>query len=173
MAQIFPILPEIAIAAAGDTPDQKIESLVRQLNDQNRLISNSFAAFKNESVISTSEWFGAYKRVDAWVTLPYQTTINFDDWEYHTWYWENVIFTDAGTGYVQLFNVTDNEVVPGTEYTTTTVGEENAEYNRTGPLEKYKGTKVFKVQLRISGGNGTSEYVNCMMSRMVFRIATE
>lgn len=177
MSQIFPQLPEISVSTAGDTPEAKIESLVRQINEQNRLLNTSFSQFKNESYIEGNEWFGAYKEspLDTWISLSGSLTeINFDDWEYHTWYWENIIFTDAGTGYVRLFNVTDNEAVPGTEFSTTTTGEANAEYNRTDPLTKYKGTKQFKTQVKISGGggSGSNQFVNCMRARMVFRISS-
>lgn len=174
MAQIFPQLPDLSLSAAGSTPEEKLDSLVRQLNEQNRLMSNSFGKFKNESYVLMNEWFGSYKLLNSWVSLPGSLVeINFDDWQYHTWYWENIIFTDAGTGYTRLFNVTDNEVVTGTEFSTTAVGEDNAEYNRTNPLTKYNGTKRFKTQVKIDGGNGSTQYVNSMMSRMVFRISTE
>lgn len=174
MAQIFPQLPEISVAAGGDTPDAKIEALVRQLNEQIRLLNTAYSQFRSESYVPMVEWFGSYKLNSTYTTLNSSiTTIDFDDWKGYSWYWENFIFTDIGTGYVRLFNVTDNEAVPGSETTTTAIGEANAEYSRTDILTKYDGVKEFVVQVKIIGGNGTSEYVNCMKSRMVFRINTQ
>lgn len=174
MPQIFPLLPEISLGATSDDVQDKLNSLVKQINEQNRLMSNSFAQFKNESYVPMNSWFGSYKLVSTYTTLNgSRVFINFDDWEYHSWYWELIGFTDAGTGSFRLYNVTDSEVVSGTEFSTTAVGEANAVYNRSDILTKYKGTKEFVAQIKIDGGNGTTEFVNCMMSRMVFRISTE
>jgi hypothetical protein len=173
MSQILPSLPDISTSAVGGTAEEKIDSLVKQINDQNRLLTAAFQKYKGESYIPMNTWFGSYKLSASWTSLNGSLVeINFDDWEAYEWYWESTIFTDAGTGYTRLYNITDDEVVDGTELSTEASGEDNAEYFRTDILTKYIGTKQFKTQLRIQDGNGTTEYVNSMMSRMVFRISS-
>lgn len=167
----MPILPEITTGALGDDPNEKIDSVVKQLNDWGNIISQEATTLKRESNILMNYWFGSYKLTSGWATLPGSiTTIDFDEWQPHAWYWETTIFTDAGTGYVRLYNVTDGEAVSGTEFSTTSTGEDNAEYYRSSQLTKPRGTKTFRVQVRIDGGNGTSQYVNCMKSSMIFKI---
>lgn len=210
------LLKDINLASLPDDPNQKIDSMVKQLNEWGRAISNEglvrlykdnagdnrvliglqgndfsgikvskvgtdvttasdedlvFSSdFNNEASISMNEWFGSYKLSSSYTSLNGSyTVINFDDWEGYDWYFESTYFTDAGTGYVRLFNVTDNVAVTGTEFSTTNVGEANAVYTRSSVLTKPTGTKVFKVQVKIVGGDGVSENVNSMKSRMVFR----
>ncbi len=210
------LLKDINLASSSDDPNEKLNSLVKQLNEWGRAISNEglvrlykdnagdnrvliglqgndfsgikvskvgtdvttasdddlvFSSdFNNEASISMNEWFGSYKLSSSYTSLNGSyTVINFDDWEGYDWYFESTYFTDAGTGYVQLFNVTDNVAVTGTEFSTTSVGEANAVYTRSSALTKPTGTKAFRVQVKIVGGNGTTENVNSMKSRMVFR----
>lgn len=145
----------------------KTGSDVYSATDDELLFSSSF---NNESLVPLHSWFGSYKLSASYTSLNGSyMSINFDDWNGYDWYFESVIFTDAGTGYVQLYNITDSAAVAGTEFSTTAVGEANAEYYRSGILTKPTGTKVFKVQVKIVGGNGTTQYVNAMKSNMVFR----
>lgn len=135
--------------------------------DDDLLFSSSF---NNESIVPLHSWFGSYKLLSSYTSLNGSyMSINFDDWNGFDWYFESVIFTDAGTGYVRLYNVTDGAEVTGTEFSTTAVGEANAEYYRSSVLTKPTGTKVFRVQVKIVGGNGTTQYINAMKSNMVFR----
>lgn len=169
----LPILPDISVNAAGDSPDEKLDSLVRQLNEWGRAITQQASTFKNESQILMNYWFGSYKLTSTYTDIPGSVVeINFNDWEIHNWYWEATLFTDIGTGSARLYNVTDSVAVPSAEFSTTVVGENNAVTERTGILAKYKGTKTFKVQVKIVGGNGTNEYVNCVKSSQVFKIET-
>jgi len=124
--------------------------------------SDVFSAADDDLLFSSS--FNSYTSLNG----SYMSII-FDDWNGFDWYFESVIFTDAGTGYVRLYNVTDGAEVTGTEFSTTAVGEANAEYYRSSVLTKPTGTKVFRVQVKIVGGNGTTQYINSMKSNMVFR----
>jgi hypothetical protein len=138
---------------------------VYDVSDDDLLFSSSF---DNESHILMHYWFGSYKTSASYTNLNGSyTVINFDDWKGRDWYFESTIFTDSGTGYVQLYNVTDGAAVAGTEFTTTAVGEANAEYYRSAALTKPTGTKVFRVQVKKVGGGADS--VNAMKSSMVFR----
>lgn len=173
MGSLLPILPEVSTGAIDSDPNLRLDSLERQLNEWARIITQQASTFKNESQILMNYWFGSYKLSSTYTSLPGSIVeINFDDWENHNWYWEATFFTDAGTGSVRLYNVTDGVEVSNTEFSTTQTGEANAVTERTGILTKYRGTKTFKVQVKIDGGNGTTQYVNCISSRQVFKIET-
>ena len=145
----------------------KVGSDVYSSADSELLFSSNF---NNESVIPMHYWFGSYKLSASYTNLNGSyMVVDFDDWNGYDWYFESVIFTDAGTGYVQLYNVTDGAAVSGTEFTTTAVGEANAEYYRSSALTKPTGVKAFRVQVKIVGGNGTTQYINAIKSNMVFR----
>jgi hypothetical protein len=145
----------------------KVGNDVYSAADDDLIFSSSF---NNESIVPIHYWFGSYKLSSSYTSLNGSyISINFDDWKGYDWYFESTIFTDAGTGYVQLYNVTDGAAVSGSEFTTTAIGEANAEYYRSAALTKPTGTKVFKVQVKIVGGNGTTQYINAMKSNMVFR----
>lgn len=143
----------------------KVNEDVYDGTDENMLFSSSF---NTESHILMHYWFGSYKTSASYTNLNGSyTVINFDDWDGRDWYFESTIFTDSGTGYVQLYNVTDGAAVAGTEFTTTAVGEANAEYYRSAALTKPTGIKAFRVQVKKVGGGADS--VNAMKSGMVFR----
>lgn len=169
---LFPFLRKVSVAALEEDPAKKIDSIVKQLDEWSNQLNQLADTYKSETHIQMNEWFGSYKQSSTYTSLPGSTvTINFDDWEAYDWYWENVIFTDVGTCYVRLYNVTDSEAVSDTETSTSVTGEANAVYTRKGPLTKYKGTKVFKTQIKLVNWDSDPEkYANCMTSRMVFRI---
>lgn len=82
-------------------------------------------------------------------------------------YFECLMFTDGGTGYLRLYNETDSTEFTGSELTTTTVGESNAVLVRSSKLTKPTGAKTIKVQGKRVGGSGN---VNCMVARVVMKI---
>jgi hypothetical protein len=171
MSQIFPSNPDYSIGATGDDINAKLDSIIKQLNDHQRILNNAFEQYKSETWLQMHpQW------TDSWTTNSTYTdiqgslgTINFDDWTGHTWYFEMIGKTDAGTGYYRLYNITTDEPVENSEISTTST---TATRIRSDILPKPDGEHEFKIQHRIDGGNGTTEYVNSMMSRMVFRISS-
>lgn len=122
---------------------------------------------------TTPQWDGSWTTLS---TYQYVTgsfaLINFNDWQIFNWYFEVIGFVDAGTGYFRLMNITDNEVVAESEIFTTAPDQFTADRIRSVALPKPTGSKLFRVQIRIEGGNGTTEFVNCIMSRIVMRVET-
>lgn len=91
--------------------------------------------------------------------------INFNDWPNHTMYLEVVGFTDAGTGFWDLYNITDSGIVTSSEISTTSTSSVRV---RSSALGKLTGTKTFKLRHKIVGGGG-GDLVNSVMSRVLFR----
>lgn len=93
--------------------------------------------------------------------------IDFDKYRDHEYYFELSGKTDAGTGYWQLLNETDNEVIAGSEISTTSTDIVTL---RTGSLPKYSGQKQIAIQHKIVGGDGVTEFVNTVMSSHIFSL---
>jgi len=95
--------------------------------------------------------------------------VNFDDlttgWNV---YFDIVGKTDAGTGSWQLYNVDDSVVVGNSVISTTSTTPVNI---RSSALTLPAGTKTLKVQHKIVGGNGTTQYVNSIMGKLVVRLS--
>lgn len=95
--------------------------------------------------------------------------VNFDDlatgWNV---YFDIVGKTDAGTGYWQLYNIDDAGTVVGSEISTASTSAVNI---RSGAITLPAGTKTLKVQHKIVGGNGTTNYVNSIMAKLVIRLS--
>jgi hypothetical protein len=113
---------------------------------------------------------------DSWTTSSSYTDVtgsifdvNFDDltagWNV---YFDIVGKTDAGTGYWQLYNADDSAIITGSEITTTSTSPVNM---RSGALTLPSGTKTLKVQHKIVGGNGSTQYVNSIMAKLVVRLS--
>lgn len=92
--------------------------------------------------------------------------INFDDIANWTVYFEVVGFTDAGTSYFRLYNQTDGAEITGSEVSTTSTSGVRL---RSGAITKPSGSKDIRVQYKIVGGNGTTQYVNAVMSKLIVR----
>lgn len=92
--------------------------------------------------------------------------INFNDWTTHNFYFEMIGKTNAGTGYYRLYNITTGQAVEGSEISTTSTTPERI---RSGIIQKPTGQFAFKVQHKIDGGDGATQFVNSIMSRIVFR----
>lgn len=110
---------------------------------------------------------------DSWTTNDSYTDIegsfgriNFNDWTSFNWYFEMIGKTDAGTGFWRLYNITTSQAVEGSEISTTV---DTATRIRSGIIQKPTGIFEFKIQHRIQGGNGTTDFVNSMMSRIIFK----
>jgi hypothetical protein len=133
------------------------------------------AVLQTKSLFVRETWLQMHPQWDnSWTELnTYQdvlgsiNSINFDDWPDHSWYFEMIGKTDAGTGYFQLYNVTDGVAISGSEISTTSTTPIRL---RSSSLSKPSGTKVIKIQHKVVGGDGSTEYVNSIMSRSVFRI---
>jgi hypothetical protein len=152
-----------------ELPENELVTTIRNLERELQEIKSK-QSVGGEIGLSMNEWFGSFKTSSSYVSLNGSLiVIDFDDWKNYSWYWENIIFTDGGTGWTRLYNITDDVAVPDTEFSTTAVGEANAEYNRTGVLTKYTGIKEFKTQVKITGGGG-GQNVNSIKSRMIFKI---
>jgi len=95
--------------------------------------------------------------------------VNFDDlktgWNV---YFDIVGKTDAGTGYWRLYNVDDSVVVGNSEISTSSTTPVNI---RSGALVLPTGTKTLKVQHKIVGGDGSTQYVNSIMGKLVVRLS--
>lgn len=113
---------------------------------------------------------------DSWTTNSAYTDVggsifdvNFDDlttgWNV---YFDVVGKTDAGTGYWQLYNADDSAAIAGSEISSSSTSAVNI---RSGAITLPTGTKTLKVQHKIVGGNGTTEYVNSMMGKLVVRLS--
>ena len=95
------------------------------------------------------------------------SSLNFDDFSDHEFRFEMIGKTDAGTGYYRLYNTTTGAAVLGSEVSTTSTAAVRV---RSGSIPKPAGTNVLKIQHKITGGNGSDEYVDSIMSRLVFRL---
>ena len=93
--------------------------------------------------------------------------VTFEDFPDHELYFEMIGKTDAGTGYWQLYNSTDGEAMANSEIYSSSTDPIRL---RSGSIPKPEGAKTIIVQHKIVGGNGTTEYVNSIMSRIVFRL---
>lgn len=144
----------------------KVGTDVTTATDDDLIFSSDF---NNETIINMHGWYGASKEVTTYTNLNGSlTVIDFDDWVGYDWYFESTIFSDSGTCYVQLYNITDGTAVSGTEFSSTAPDEASAEYYRSSVLTKPTGTKVFKVQMKKVGGT-PGNFANVMKSAMVFR----
>lgn len=111
---------------------------------------------------------------DSWTELAtYQDVegsfveVTFSDFPDHEFYFEMVGKVDAGTGYWRLYNITDSEAVVGSEITSTSTIFERV---RSSIITKPVGTKEFKIQHYLSGGDLATEFVNSGMSRVILRL---
>lgn len=119
----------------------------------------------------TAQWTGNWTDSSSYVNLvPSRGVINFDAYANYSLYFECLMFTDAGTGYLRLYNDTDSTAFASSELSTTAVGESNAVLLRSGELTKPTGIKTIRIQGKQTGGAGKD--VNCMIGRMVFKIGT-
>jgi len=91
----------------------------------------------------------------------------FSDFPDHELYFEMVGKVDAGTGYWRLYSITDDAAVTGSEITGT-----NTDFDRlrSSVITKPSGTKEFKIQHKLVDGDGSTEYVNSGMSRIILRL---
>jgi len=90
--------------------------------------------------------------------------INFDKYKRFKWRFEMVGYVDGGTGFWQLYNVTDGAVIAGSEISTSSTASALV---ITGELPKPSGTKTIKVQHKQTGGS-SSDFVNSVMSNHLF-----
>ncbi len=91
--------------------------------------------------------------------------VDFNDWPNHNMYLEVVGKTDSGTGFWDLYNITDSGIVTGSEISTVSTTSVRL---RSSALPKLTGTKTFKLRHKIVGGGG-GDFVNSVMSRILFR----
>ena len=92
--------------------------------------------------------------------------VNFDDLSNKTVYFEVTGKTDAGTGTYQLYNITDAAAFAGSELSTAST---SAVLMRSSALTIPTGTKSVKVQYKCVGGDGSTEYVNCIVAKLIVR----
>jgi len=74
--------------------------------------------------------------------------------------------TDAGTGTYQLYNITDAAAFAGSELSTAST---DPIILRSGTLTIPTGSKEVKVQYKCVGGDGATEYVNCIVAKLIVR----
>ena len=92
--------------------------------------------------------------------------VNFDDLADKDVYFEVTAKTDAGTGYYKLYNVTDTADIAGTELSTAST---SPVILRSSALTIPTGTKELSVYYKCDGGDGVTEYVNCIVAKLVIR----
>ena len=90
--------------------------------------------------------------------------INFTDWVDHSMYFECVMKTGAGTGWMRLYNVTDSSELSGSEISTTST---TATQVRSSEITKLTGTKIFREEEKITDGGAA--YTDVYMGRVIFR----
>ena len=142
---------------------------------QRDITSTAITARLLSSVYTKEVWLPLHpQHTDRWTTNSTYTDvvgsindINVDDFPDHDFHFEMVGFTDAGTGFWKLVNDTDSVDIGNSEITTTSTTSVRV---RSVALPKPSGTKIIKIQHRIANGDGTSEFVNSVMSRGVFRL---
>jgi hypothetical protein len=83
-------------------------------------------------------------------------------------YFDMVGKTDAGTGYFQIYNTSDSAAITGSEVSTTSTNPVDL---RSGALTIPTAVKTCKLQHKIVGGDGATEYVNSIMAKIVVRLA--
>lgn len=143
---------------------EKIKYLEEQLKDMKTLQTVGSESWLQIS----SQWQWNWTSNTSYTSLvPSRGVIDFDTWMNYSMYFECLMFTDGGTGYLRLYNETDSTEFTGSELTTTTVGESNAVLVRSSKLTKPTGAKTIKVQGKRVGGSGN---VNCMVARVVMKI---
>lgn len=132
------------------------------------IMSSDFAYVRETWLQMHPQWDNSWTNLNTYQDVSGAlNSINFDDWPDHSWYFEMIGKTDAGTGYYQLYNVTTSSIVTGSEISTSSTVPIRL---RSNSITKPSGTNVIKIQHKIVGGNGSTEYVNSIMSRSVFRI---
>lgn len=142
---------------------------------QRDILSSSITGRLLDAIYVKEVWLPLHpQHTDRWTELgTYQdvvgsiNSINFDDFPDHNIYFEMIGFTDAGTGFWRLYNNTASAVVASSEISTTSTSSVRI---RSGVLPKPSGTAELKIQHYISGGDASTEFVNSVMSRLVFRL---
>lgn len=130
--------------------------------------SKIFGLPKEAHIQATPQWTDIWTELDSYQDATGSLIeINFNDWPDHTFYFEVVGKVDAGTGYWRLYNITDSVAMSESEMSSTST---TAVRLRSSEITKPYGTKEFKVQHYIDGGNGTTDFVNTIMSRIIFSI---
>lgn len=118
----------------------------------------------------TAQWNGNWTGNSTYTELiPSRGVINFDAYANYKMYFECLMFTDSGTGFLRLHNNTDNVLFTNSELSTSAIGESNAVLLRSPELVKPTGTKVLQIQGRKTGS--TANNVNCMIGRVIFRVS--
>ena len=115
--------------------------------------------------IGSSNW----TLLDTYQDVPQSLfSIDFDNFAGYNMYLETEGKTDAGTGYFQIYNVTDATALVGSECSTAST---TTVLCTSGAITKPTGTKTLKVQYKIIGGNGINQYVNAILSKIIVRSA--
>lgn len=151
-------------------PENNLVEQIKYLQEQLNALK-SLQTVNSEIIIPiTAQWTGNWTTSASYVDLvPSRGSINFDAYSNYDLYFECMMFTDAGTGYLRLYNSTDGTDFAGSELSTTAVGQANAVLLRSSQLTKPTGTKTLKIQGRQTGGGANN--VNCMIGRVIFRIS--
>jgi hypothetical protein len=140
----------------------------RNASNANLIMSSDFSYVREVWLQMIPQWDNSWTTNNTYTDVTGSiNAINFDDWPDHTWYFEMIGKTDAGTGYYQLYNTTDDAAVTGSEISTTSTSVTRI---RSSAITKLSGTKVIKIQHKVVGGDGATQYVNSVMARCVFRV---
>ncbi len=151
------------------------EEITKQLSSLNRRVSDLEYLYQNLNYyVMNSILYEAYLDVSADIRTTTSSSygniddfiieIDFDKQTDKEWYFEAVLKTQtSGTAYARLYNLTDTEVVSGSEISTT---DTSYDVVRSSSLTKYTGTKKLVVQTKHSAGGQT---VSLSGVRHVFR----
>lgn len=93
--------------------------------------------------------------------------VNFDDLTDWTVYFEVTGKTDAHTGYFKLYNITDAADIANSEVSTSSTSQV---IMRSSAITKPTGTKQLAVWFKCEGGDGATDYVNCIVAKLVVRM---
>lgn len=96
-----------------------------------------------------------------------QIQVDFSDWVDHSMFFECVMKTGAGTGYMKLYNLTDTADLSGSEISTTSTSTVSV---RSSAITKLTGVKDFREEQKITGGGAafTDVYIGRVIMRFVY-----
>jgi len=140
-----------------------IEALVRKVKDVERVLEE-IKTNQNQYFVTLAEvfshlsvehyWTGGSSYIDRTGAF---FKVDGDKMLNHSIIFESIMAVEQSgrTAYIRIYNVTDSNVLAGSELTTTQVGISNPAVVRSSPLTFPSGEKQYKLQIRQNpAGNG-------------------
>ena len=149
--------PSVVSLQSNSSVDAKIAALETVINDLRIKVANLEKSSSTQTSSSKSTVYiplgsGGYWGNTDWYSLAeYEISLDPNNYPGYSGMQLEVIFRLAeasGTGYVRLFNITDNSAISSELFTTsTTFGLQTS-----SSFKLSSGTKVYKLQIKSSGG---------------------